>query len=165
MIPTVCPGSLTVSVRRSIAMLVLAAVLAACGQGRDPRPNAPGELEIETDSGTAKLTVEIADTDELRWEGLMDRTSLDEDRGMAFVWDEPVETSFWMKDTLIPLSIAFWDEAGRIIHLDDMQPCREEPCPTYGPGEPFVGAVEANLGFFDEHGVEVGDRVELLGAR
>ena len=148
-------------VRRLIAMLVVSAVVAACGRGSDPDPDEPAELRIEADSGTATLIVEVADTDELRGQGLMGRTSLREDRGMAFVWDEPVETSFWMKDTLIPLSIAFWDERGRIIHLDDMPPCREEPCPTYGPEEPFVGAVEANLGFFEEHGVEVGDRVEL----
>jgi uncharacterized membrane protein (UPF0127 family) len=151
-----------VPVRLPIAMLVLAAVLTACGQSSDPGPDTPNELEIHTDNGTAYLTVEIADTDTARQQGLMGRTSLGEDRGMAFLWHEPVQSSFWMKDTLIPLSIAFWDERGRIIALADMRPCRSDPCPTYGPDEPFVGAVEANLGFFEDNGVEVGDRVELL---
>jgi uncharacterized membrane protein (UPF0127 family) len=80
---------------------------------------------------------------------------------MAFLWDEPVETSFWMKDTLIPLSIAFWDQRRRIVAIRDMEPCRNEPCPRYGPDEPFLGALEVNQGFFDRHGVEIGDRIEI----
>jgi len=151
-----------VSTRYLIAAVALVAVLAACGSSMNPGPNEKNPLEIETETGTAHLTVEVADSEAEREEGLMGRTSLGANRGMAFLWDEPVESSFWMKDTLIPLSIAFWDERGRIVGLFDMQPCREDPCPTYGPDEPFVGAVEANLGFFEEHGVQTGDHVELL---
>ena len=66
-----------------------------------------------------------------------------------------------MKDTLIPLSIAFVDEAGRVIGMRDMQPCESDPCPTYGIDEPYVLAIEANLGWFDRAGIEVGDRVEV----
>ena len=80
---------------------------------------------------------------------------------MAFLWEEPVVSSFWMKDTLIPLSIAFWDDAGRIISILDMDTCTEDPCPSYGPDEPFVGAVEVDRGTLGERGVTVGDRVEL----
>jgi hypothetical protein len=67
-----------------------------------------------------------------------------------------------MKDTLIPLSIAFWAEDRRIVAILDMQPCREEPCEIYRPGVTYVGAVEANVGYFEEHDVEVGDPVELI---
>jgi uncharacterized membrane protein (UPF0127 family) len=81
--------------------------------------------------------------------------------GMAFVYDEPVEHSFWMKDTLIPLSVAFIDDAGKVVGLREMEPCRADPCPTYGVEMPYVLAVEANRGWFDDHGVEVGDRAEL----
>ena len=88
-------------------------------------------------------------------------TDEDPDAGMVFLWEGPVETTFWMKDTLIPLSIAFWNERGRIIEILDMAPCRQDDCPSYGPDEPFVGALEVNRGFFDDHGVEVGDRVFL----
>jgi uncharacterized membrane protein (UPF0127 family) len=147
-----------------IAAVGVVAVLSACGSSTDPGPNVEIPLEIETTTGTAHLTVEIADSEAEREEGLMGRTSLGANRGMAFLWDEPVESSFWMKDTLIPLSVAFWDERGRIVGLADMQPCREDPCPTYGPDEAFVGAVEANLGFFEQHGVEVGDRVSMAAA-
>lgn len=107
------------------------------------------------------LEVEVADEPAERSVGLMGRTSLPEDRGMVFLFDGPVSTSFWMKDTLIPLSIAFWTEDQRIVAILDMEPCEADPCPTYGPGVPFVGAVEANQGWFERNGVRVGDGVEL----
>jgi hypothetical protein len=88
-------------------------------------------------------------------------TTLPQNRGMAFRWDAPTDTTFWMKDTLIPLSIAFWDDAGRIISILDMEPCTADPCPSYGPDEPFVGAVEVDRGALEERGVTLGDRVEL----
>jgi uncharacterized membrane protein (UPF0127 family) len=66
-----------------------------------------------------------------------------------------------MKDTPIPLSIAFWDANGRILGLREMTPCRSEPCRLYRAPGPYVGAVEANRGYFSRHGIVVGDRVEL----
>jgi hypothetical protein len=118
-------------------------------------------LTISAAEGEVVLQVEIADTPEERAVGLMHRSSLPEDAGMAFLWDEPVEAGFWMKDTLIPLQIAFWGEDGAILALFEMTPCEAEPCETYGPDEPYAGAVEANSGWFTAHGVEVGDTVEL----
>ena len=149
------------STRHLIAAVALVAVLAACGSSTDADPNVKDSLEIETRAGTAHLTVEIADSETEREEGLMGRTSLGENRGMAFLWDEPVESTFWMKDTLIPLSIAFWDQDGRIVSIMDMEPCRADPCPTYGPDAPFVGAVEVAMGELERQGVGVGDTVDL----
>jgi uncharacterized protein len=107
------------------------------------------------------LHVQIAETEAAREHGLMDRTSLAPDAGMAFLFDSPVQVGFYMKDTLIPLSIAFWDQNLRIVSILDMAPCRADPCPDYFARRAFVGAVEANQGFFAEHGIEVGDGVEL----
>jgi len=163
MIPTTFPGETALRTRTAIAMLALGMMVAACGWSSSEDPTGPRPLEITTPHDTIDVTVDIADTEDERERGLMGRTSLGDGRGMVFLWDEPVESSFWMKDTLIPLSIAFWDERGRIIQLDNMQPCRQDPCPTYGPDEPFVGALEVNVGFFEEHGVSVGDRVEIPG--
>lgn len=73
----------------------------------------------------------------------------------------PVTTRFWMKDTLIPLSIAFWDANGRIVAIRDMVPCTADPCATYGAPAPYVAALEVNRGFFQAHGVTVGDRVDV----
>jgi uncharacterized membrane protein (UPF0127 family) len=66
-----------------------------------------------------------------------------------------------MKDTLIPLSIAFVDAGGRVVTLRDMAPCEADPCMTYSATAPYVTAIEANAGWFDAHHVEVGDEVSL----
>ena len=118
-------------------------------------------LSIRTEAEPATLSVQVADTDEERARGLMGVEHLPPDHGVAFVWDDPVWSEFWMKNTLIPLSIAFWDSSGRIVGILDMQPCTSDPCPRYASPEPYVGAVEANLGWFGDRGVEVGDVVEL----
>ena len=162
----------------AVAWLAIAGVACASGSPSDDAsaaPEAPASddsptasrrpgsfLSIRTASGqAATLHVDIADDEGERAQGLMGVEELPSDQGMAFVWDEPSSGSFWMKDTPLPLSIAFWDTDGRVIALFDMQPCTADPCPTYGPDEPFIGAVEANLGWFEEHGVAVGDHVEL----
>jgi uncharacterized membrane protein (UPF0127 family) len=105
-----------------------------------------------------EVPVEIAATDAERETGLMGRTSLPEDAGMLFVFDQDQQLAFWMKDTLIPLSIAYIDGGGRIVDIQDMQPLDETPHPSAAPAR---YALEVNQGFFKERGVEVGDRVEL----
>ena len=140
--------------------LVLAAASAACGSS-DGGGAETATLEITTSDGVRSFDVEVADTPSERRVGLMHREELAPVDGMAFLWDEPIEGTFWMKDTLIPLSVAFWDEGGRIVAIVDMEPCEADPCPSYGPGEPFLGAVELGQGVFEEEGVEVGDRIEL----
>ena len=144
---------------RLVPLLLLVAV--ACGSADPSDPNDTAALAIRTDDGTVSLDVQVADTPDERQTGLMGRESLSPYEGMAFLWEEPVVSSFWMKDTLIPLSIAFWDDAGRIISILDMDPCTEDTCPSYGPDEPFVGAVEVDRGTLEERGVTVGDHVEL----
>lgn len=91
----------------------------------------------------------------------MGRRSLAPDAGMVFLEDAPTDATFWMKDTLIPLSIAFWGADGRIVDAQDMTPCAADPCPLYHSTAPYVGAVEVNQGFFAAHGVQVGDVVRL----
>jgi uncharacterized protein len=148
---------------RFASLLLLVAV--ACGSAEEVSdPNVSAALSIRTDDGTVSLDVQVADTPEERQTGLMGRESLSPYDGMAFVWEEPVAGTFWMKDTVIPLSIAFWDDDGRIVSILDMDPCTEDPCPTYGPDEPFVGAVEVDRGTFERHGVTLGDRVQLTAS-
>jgi uncharacterized membrane protein (UPF0127 family) len=112
----------------------------------------------------ASLSVEIADTDAAREQGLMGITDLPADEGMAFVWDSPTDATFWMKDTLIPLSIAFVDERDRVIAVREMTPCASDPCPTYAASATYTTAIEANAGWFDDHGVRPGDRMRLQEA-
>ena len=89
----------------------------------------------------------------------MGREDIGSHDGMAFAFGEPTARAFWMKDTLIPLSIAFWDEDGRIMAILDMQPCEADPARCTTRGWPTSGAIEVNLGFFEEHGIERGDRI------
>lgn len=138
------------------ALVVL--LLASCGQA-DP---ASSPDRVVTFYPTASmLNVRVADSDAERRQGLMGVETLPPDEGMAFVWDEPVQTSFWMKDTLIPLSVAFVGDDGTIVTIRDMSPCEADPCPTYAADGPFVMAIEANRGFFADAGIAVGDRARL----
>jgi uncharacterized membrane protein (UPF0127 family) len=143
-------------------MLLLALLLGACGDSAPPVENLPtGVLHIESGSGEVLVQVSIAETPETRQQGLMGVEEMGEDTGMVFLEEQPVQQAFWMKDTLIPLSIAFWDEQGRIQAILDMEPCRKDPCRLYDPGVTWIGAVEVNQGFFADHGVETGDTVTL----
>lgn len=106
--------------------------------------------------------MEIAERPESRRIGLMGVSDLPENTGMVFLWEAPHQGSFHMLNTLIPLDIAFWDEDGRIVGIEQMQPCETEPpCPTYGPEQPYIGAVELNEGELSAAGVEEGDTVRL----
>jgi uncharacterized membrane protein (UPF0127 family) len=111
--------------------------------------------------GRARLDVWVADSSEERERGLMGVEDLGSNEGMAFVYEEPTVGTFWMKDTLIPLSIAFVDD-GRIIGIEEMTPCTEDSCPGWDAGgAEYDLAIEANAGWFAEHGVRVGDRAEV----
>ncbi len=107
-----------------------------------------------------RVRVEIADDDFERGRGLMYRTALAENRGMLFDFEVEQKLSFTMKNTLIPLSIAFMDAEGRIVDIQDMEPLDDDP-PSYVSAEPARYALEVNQGFFEERGVKVGDRAEL----
>jgi uncharacterized membrane protein (UPF0127 family) len=90
----------------------------------------------------------------------MERTELDEDAGMLFVFPQEQPRSFWMRNTLIPLSIAYIDSDGRIVDIKDMQPLDETPVPS---AEPAQYALEVNQGFFEARGIEVGNTLEKPG--
>jgi uncharacterized membrane protein (UPF0127 family) len=151
---------------RGTTAVVLLVLLAACSHGEPASTFRTATLEISTEAnGIVDLHVQVADDEAERERGLMDRTTVAPFDGMAFVWPDPVESSFWMKDTLIPLSIAFWDEGGRIVSILDMAPCREDPCQTYDAGTPFVGALEVPQGELERRGVMLGDSVELVTPR
>jgi uncharacterized protein len=137
----------------------LAVITVACG-GTNSTPGRPPST-VAFGGSDAVLHVDVAETAQEQQEGLMGVEKLPADEGMAFVFDVPTDSTFWMKDTLIPLSIAFVDDIGRVIGLRDMPPCKADPCPTYGVDEPYVLAIEANLGWFHEAGIEAGDHAEL----
>ena len=135
-------------------------VIATANASGDASETPP--LVLNTGDTSVRVSIEIADSTNEMARGLMGRTALAQDAGMLFVYPEERELSFWMRNTLIPLSIAYMDSRGRIVDIQDMRPLDDEE-PHYTSAEPAQYALEVNRGFFDERGVEVGDRAELPG--
>jgi hypothetical protein len=109
--------------------------------------------------GPHALKVELALSEEQREHGLMFRKALGRDDGMVFVFDEPAYQSMWMKNTLIPLSVAFLDGDGRILNVLDMQP---QTLDTHTSAGPARYAIETNIGWFERNKVKAGDKVTGL---
>ncbi|MGS2744674.1 DUF192 domain-containing protein [Halomonas sp. LS-001] len=125
-------------------------------------------LAVHTPQGPHRLDVEVADTAPLRQRGLMGRASMEEDHGMLFMYsrEQSARSGFWMYQTLIPLDIAFINNAGAIVAIKTMLPCESassSDCRTYSPGEPYHAALEVNAGYFAERGIRVGDCVAIAG--
>jgi uncharacterized protein len=117
------------------------------------------QVTFNTAAGAAiTLYVEIADTPEKQETGLMNRTAMAEDQGMLFAFEGQTTVPFWMKDTLLPLSIAFVADTGRIVDLQDMQP---RDLTLHTPAAPYTYAIEVNQGYFRRHAIAVGDHVTL----
>ncbi len=100
-----------------------------------------------------KLTAEVATDDMQRSQGLMYRRMLPENWGMLFVFPDAMPQSFWMKNTYLPLSIAFIDEHGVIVNIDDMKPLTTDPHPSLKPAK---YALEMNQGWFARRGIKAG---------
>jgi uncharacterized protein len=118
---------------------------------------------IKVVSGNRKihLTVQVADTPQKRDKGLMFVKNLPDNKGMLFVFSGETYGGFWMKNTLIPLSIAFLDSDGKILKILDMLPCKEDICPTYDPELSYHYALEVNIGWFEKNQIKEGGFVEL----
>ena len=105
------------------------------------------------------INIELANTFESRQRGLMKRSSLPNDGGMLFVFPDCTQRNFWMKNTYIPLSIAYISEDNRILNIESMFPFDESHTPSAGPAK---YALEMNQGWFRRNGVSAGDMVEGL---
>ncbi len=144
---------LALAVAAVVAAVVAAAAFAASDVDR-------GTATITTAAGTkVVLQVEIARTRAERQRGLMYRRSLAPKAGMVFAYPADTRGGFWMKNTLIPLDIAYYDRRGRIVRTLTMTPCRRDPCRVYDPGVAYRAALEVNAGSFRRWKVRVGDRI------
>ncbi|GAA0218527.1 DUF192 domain-containing protein [Castellaniella daejeonensis] len=145
------PGGPRFFASTSVAALLLAVSL--CGGPAAAQPPLP---TVTLRVGTHAIQAEYADTPETLSAGLMHRTALAADSGMLFDLGDPDIHCFWMKNTLIPLSIAFIGRNGRIVDIQDMQPGSLDP---HCPPAPITQALEMNQGWFTRAGVKAGDRV------
>lgn len=114
---------------------------------------------VELKLGEATVTAEVADSKEERARGLMERQALQTDHGMLFVYSDEAPRSFWMKNTPLPLSIAFIDANGRIVRVADMKPHDTTTVPSQRPA---MYALEMSRGWFATHGIRAGHKVEGL---
>jgi uncharacterized membrane protein (UPF0127 family) len=113
--------------------------------------------------GATSIEAEIADTNDLREQGLMNRTKMSDSAGMIFVFAKSQVLHFWMKNTLIPLSIGFIDSKGKLMQVLDMEPASPmdlQP-PVYNSNKVCLYALEVNKGWFTKHKVKVGDKLKL----
>ena len=111
---------------------------------------------MQLTAGEHDITVYVARSDEERALGLMHRRELPENEGMLFMCDDCAVQKFWMKDTPLPLSVAFLEEDGTILKIADLEPHDLEP---ESSGHPVRYVLEVNQGWFSERGIAPGTRV------
>jgi len=112
--------------------------------------------QIRLNAGIHNINAEVAATPEQREIGLMFRTSMPAGDGMLFVFERPSKQCFWMKNTLIPLSVAFLGDDGSVVNIEDMKPrTLDSHCST----QPVRFVLEMNEGWFAKRGIRAGSRV------
>jgi uncharacterized membrane protein (UPF0127 family) len=136
-----------------LVWFVLAGSAFAQGQAQPRLPTVP--LSI----GKHALVAEVAASPDTRERGLMFRYDLKDNEGMLFVFPAAQKQSFWMKNTPLPLSIAFIDSKGTILNIRDMMPFTTDGHPSEGEA---LYALEVNRGWFAQRGIKAGDRVQGL---
>jgi uncharacterized membrane protein (UPF0127 family) len=152
---------------------VLASAAGLVGGDDDPTVAAPTGTTAASGeaAGTVDYRLEPADGDPVtvrlevaadpasRARGLMEREQVPQGTGMVFLYPADVAEAFWMKNTLVPLSIAFVAADGRVVSVAEMTPCKADPCPSYAPAGPYRYAVELAGGSFGGAGVGPGAKV------
>ena len=134
------------------ALLTLPSPFAAAQQ--------PTKFPVATlTAGMHVIRAEVASTDAERQQGLMHRGKMGPNEGMVFLFHAPASVCMWMKNTLIPLSVAFIDEQGKIINIEDMQP---QTTTSHCAKKPVHYALEMNLGWFRQKNIKAGETIEKL---
>lgn len=111
---------------------------------------------MELTAGFHRIEAEVAANNAARMQGLMQRKSMATQHGMLFVFDRDAQHCMWMKNTFLPLSVAFLDAQGRILNIEDMQPQSED---NHCAAQPARYALEMNIGWFAQRGIKRGDRI------
>ena len=102
--------------------------------------------------------IEIVSNESDRMKGLQFRKSLEQDKGMLFVFSESHRSVFWMKDTFIPLDIIWIDESRKVVHIEhNVPPCKKDSCPAYSTPYEALYVLEINAGKAEEIGLKEGD--------
>ncbi|MBC5764621.1 DUF192 domain-containing protein [Ramlibacter albus] len=135
------------------AFALAAALFVAAASAQSPQVNLP---RVKLSAGMHQIDAQVASAPDERATGLMFRKEMPQHEGMLFVFEQPSQQCFWMKNTLLPLSIAFVADDGRIVNIDEMAPqTLESHCST----EPVRYVLEMNKGWFAKKGIKAGARL------
>lgn len=141
----------------TILFALLAAAFCFTALAKGPQPKLP-TVTLEIDG--ISIEAEVADEPESRRTGMMFRTGMGENEGMLFIMDEPGPASFWMKNTLIPLSIAYINSTGMILEIHEMEPHDERG--VQSRFQTILYALEMPGGWFQQQGIKPGTRISGL---
>lgn len=142
-------------IRFALGLLVLATTVLAQETAQPPLPT----ITLKAENGRA-ITAEVADETHERAAGLMFREKLSPDSGMLFVMPRPDRAAFWMKNTVIPLSIAYIDQTGTILEIHELKPHDETTVRSVFPTVAY--ALEMEQGWFAKAGVNPGEKLRGL---
>jgi uncharacterized membrane protein (UPF0127 family) len=144
--------------RRVLLALVCSLLTSAVWPQGEPQNLAAVTLKV----GMHNIRAQLAITPQQRQIGLMHRREMPSHEGMLFVFDAPAQQCFWMRNTLLPLTIAFLADDGTVVNLADMKPQSDE---SHCSAEPVRYALEMNQGWFAKRGVKPGTRIggEVFG--
>ncbi len=117
---------------------------------------------LDLSVGMYRIQAEVAHTPQTLQRGLMHRTELGQQQGMLFLFGARGTQCMWMRNTLIPLSVAFLRDDGTIVNVAEMQPRTED---SHCSSEPVAAALEMNAGWFDQRGIKPGARIQGLPPR
>ena len=148
---------------RSITTLGALALAGLLAYGA-ARPQDAAELTpmVQLNAGIHLIHAEVADNDSARMRGLMFRQGLAPNHGMLFVFDRPEMQCMWMRNTLIALSVAFLDDDGTVVNIEEMKPQTDE---SHCARRPVRYALEMSAQWFSRHGITPGSRLQGIGPR
>jgi uncharacterized membrane protein (UPF0127 family) len=138
--------------KKSLALAF--ALLASAAFAQDPQTNLP---RVKLTTGMHVIDAQVASTNEQRMTGLMFRSEMPQHEGMLFVFDYPSQQCFWMKNTLLPLSVAFVSDDGTIVNIDEMKP---QTLDSHCSSKPVRYVLEMNTGWFSKKGIKAGAKLE-----
>lgn len=166
--------------KQIVTGIILVSVLTACAGStvETPKPNQTTEIKhqqeqiqenkgqilpitAKTQMGSQIIELEVTATPAQQQLGLMYRQNLPDDRGMLFSFEPARPVKFWMKNTLIELDMVFLRDGKISAIADNVPPCKNEPCPVYGPETDIDQVIELRGGRAAELGLKIGDRVTI----
>ena len=135
------------------AAVIAALCVAAVASAQD----GPQKLaQVRLNAGIHNINAELASTPQQREIGLMFRNAMPANDGMLFVFEQPGQQCFWMRNTLIPLSVAFIEDDGTVVNIDDMKP---QTLDSHCSAKPVRFVLEMNEGWFAKRGIKAGSRL------